>query len=1677
MKRLILASCAAMLSVMMAYAQTPYVVWCEDNTTLYFTYRSEELAEGSQYLPEGAAEAVTITSVWSGDAAVPTYPSTVQWHNYTVREKITKVVFETSFSQVKPTDLIKWFYGCGKLETILGIENLKTDEVTSMALMFDGCSSLQSLDLSGFNTSKVTAMNSMFGNCSSLQSLNLNGFDTHNVDSDLGMAGMFKYCSSLQSLDLSSFSTEKVKSMQSMFFYCSKLTKLNLSHFDTSSVTNMESMFGNCTALKELDISQFNTSKVTSFSNMFLHCNSLENLDLLSFDSKEVTSMRAMFTSCVSLESLDLSNFNAGKVVDMQKMFSGCRNLKSLTFGPQFTTQLVKDMTGMFQDCVSLESLDLTSFHADEVTSMVGMFLNCSNLKSLKFGDFEAVNAKSMQNVFNHCNNLETIKFNRFTISEATSLEQMFYYCESLKNLDLSGFVTKNVTNMSKMFYECKNLETVDLSNFNIENVTTIQNMFYDCSSLKSLDLSSFTPVGITTLNSLFYNCNSLESIDLSHFSTPNVEDMTGMFMGCKSLKKLDLRSFDTSKVLRMTKMFEYCNSLTEVDLSSFNTSQVTSMWNMFLNCNSLTSLDLSLFNTSKVTNMKGMFSYCSSLEQLDLGSFDTSSATDMSSMFYGCSLLSTIFVGNTWSIKNLGNYGGDNMFGGCNSLVGSNGTVYNSRYRGKEFAHIDVEGNPGYLTGTDRVLEYFIVDNLKYHILSQEDLTVEVDYNEFYKDEINIPKEVTFANNTYSVIRIADGAFVEKEAYNSWYITSVTMPEGLLSIGKNAFEYCYKVTSVNIPSSVISLYPEKDNPFSRMVNLVKIEVSEDNDVYDSRDNCNAIIEKASNMLVSGCRATVIPATVTSIGSDAFYGLKATTVLPKISIPSSVQFIDSDAFGETSLKEIYVYAKVPYPIHNNAFPSYTYQGGATLYVPKGSKDQYKETEGWKNFLSIEEMDDEGGEGNDQDEDYVIHDDGTFTGRTAEGIRIEFKIIDTEKKHAQVGLGEKAAIDEATEGKVTIPYEVKIGDDTYFVKGIGDYGFYNCAEITEVWLTDGIEFIGEYAFYGCTKLRVVRVPRSVRSIPRTAFPPSGEGGSKIRIDWGDSDSEGGGSSYAPSPYCPDEEYDVVIPWCVNSLGKRTFSYCPMIRSMSVEEGNEAYDSRKKCNAIIETETNLLVYGCKSTQIPATVTGIDIYAFEGCTGLESINIPSAVKSIGQGAFAGCTGLKSVCSKIASPFDISEDVFTEETYSTATLFVPKGTISLYRGAEGWKLFLNIVEEEVEEGETEPYVLVSPDGTKLTFYYDGYKESREGTVYDILEKSGNSYVPAGARWINDDTKTKVTVAEIDKSFADFMPTSTSHWFSSLELLERIDGLEYLNTSQVTDMGGMFADCKSLKSLDLKTFDTSNVKYMWYIFRHCENLELLDVSKFNTAKVESFYHLFCDCKKLTTLDVSGFDTSSATDLSVMFEGCSGLKSIDVSHFCTDNVVEMSGLFSGCSSLESVDVSHFNTEKVIRMAAMFYGCTSLTELDLTNFNTAKVQDVQFMFLYCTNLNTIYVGDGWSMESVIVGQENKLDNRDHSMFLGCTSLIGGLGTVYSQYCITSAYAHVDTIDNPGYLSRLDQIFGDADGNGEVDDSDIGIIVDKIVGGGYFRIGDFNGDGVVNVADVVRMIKNTKSQKIE
>ena len=381
--------------------------------------------------------------------------------------------------------------------------------------------------------------------------------------------------------------------------------------------------------------------------------------------------------------------------------------------------------------------------------------------------------------------------------------------------------------------------------------------------------------------------------------------------------------------------------------------------------------------------------------------------------------------------------------------------------------------------------------------------------------------------------------------------------------------------------------------------------------------------------------------------------------------------------------------------------------------------------------------------------------------------------------------------------------------------------------------------------------------------------------------------------------------------------------------------------------------------------------------------------------------------------------------------------------------------------EKPNEAYACYTSTNKTLTFYYDNLRNTREGKTYN-LNRVGDL-----ASWINDGNNAYVTKVVFDPLFADARPTSTYGWFYQMENLQTIEGLSYLNTSEVTDMTYMFGYCKKLTSLNLSSFNTSKVSDMKYMFYSCLNLQTIIVGDgWSTAAVTSSSNMFMGCRVLvggqgTNYDVNHVNktyarvdggtsnpgyfcppgeayacyTSENTTLTFYYDHLrstrlntydlntgsqdagwdeDGTKS-DVTKvvfspsFADARPTSTYGWFYKMENLQTIEgMSYLNTSEVTNMAWMFSGCNKLTYLDLNRFNTSKVAQMDNMFGECFNLQTIYVGDGWNTEAV-------MDSR--YMFLTCLSLMGGKGTTWTySNPMDKTYAHIDGGSiNPGYFT--------------------------------------------------------------
>ena len=636
------AMCFALISFLLAPPQSAqaqtreaYVSQSADKTTLTFYY------DALRSTRTGTTWGIEETKK-EGDNTFPAWAGT--W--YVDDSTTTRVVFDASFRDFRPTTTARWFHKYRALKQIEGLEFLNTSEVKDMFATFALCEELPSLDLSHFNTQNVTKMSGMFNGCSRLTSLDLSHFNTQNVTD---MRLMFYGCSALTTI--SSNTAWQCPESGGMFAGCTKLKGAVPYDQNKTDVTMANPETGYFTRSNDGGVEAYVSQSADKTTLTFYYDDQratrtgkswgIEETKKEGDDTFPAWAGTWNVADRVTARVVFDASFRDFRPTTTARWFCNYDVLKQIEGLEYLNTSEVKDMSGMFEYCSGLTSLDLSHFNTQNVTGMNHMFFDCSGLTSLDLKNFNTQNVTNMQS--------------------------MFFGCSGLTSLDVKNFDTQKVTNMGSMFSGCSGLTSFDVSHFNTHNVTDMSAMFSGCSGLTSLDLKNFNTQNVRVMWAMFSGCSGLTTLDLKNFDTQNVTSMNLMFYGCSGLTSLDVQNFNTQNVTGMNHMFFDCSGLTSLDLQNFNTQNVTSMDGMFSGCSGLTSLDLKNFDTQNVTDMAAMFSGCSGLTSLDVQNFDTQNVTDMAVMFSGCSALTTIKSNTAWQCPQ-----SVYMFTGCAQLKGA---------------------------------------------------------------------------------------------------------------------------------------------------------------------------------------------------------------------------------------------------------------------------------------------------------------------------------------------------------------------------------------------------------------------------------------------------------------------------------------------------------------------------------------------------------------------------------------------------------------------------------------------------------------------------------------------------------------------------------------------------------------------------------------------------------------------------------------------------------------------------------------------------------------------------------------------------------------------------------------------------------------------------------------------
>ena len=490
-------------------------------------------------------------------------------------------------------------------------------------------------------------------------------------------------------------------------------------------------------------------------------------------------------------------------------------------------------------------------------------------------------------------------------------------------------------------------------------------------------------------------------------------------------------------------------------------------------------------------------------------------------------------------------------------------------------------------------------------------------------------------------------------------------IPNSVTSIGENAFYNCTGLTSITIPNSVTSIGYDA---FGACSGLISLNVEAGNTKYDSRENCNAIIETGTNMLISGTKNTIIPNSVTSIGNLAFFGSGLTSItlpnsvisigerafqhcsslttvtipnsmtsidewtfygctsLTSVTIPNSVTSIGSSAFdGCSSLTSVIVETNTPLSIDGSVFSN---SANAILYVPIGSKANYMAASVWKDFKNIIE-------GNIVSKNVATA--GTLSTLISDAEKNTITVLNITGKLNGTDLlfiREMAGSDYngvPTDGKlqsldlsgatiVAGGAYLELADQCIYLdkeKTNPLYGF-NAGTYSSVANT-----FGENLFAGCQQLKSIKTPTSLIEIGNNVF--AGSGLTSI-------DLNSGLTTLDPYAFWYSKLSSITIPKTVIHIGDKNsvdnpFAYINELTSITLETGNTRYEMAADGKLLIDTQRKAVVTALGNAAIPEGITWIGQNAFCNRPELVNYTIPNWVTQIGGNSFSQCINLKSV------------------------------------------------------------------------------------------------------------------------------------------------------------------------------------------------------------------------------------------------------------------------------------------------------------------------------------------------------------------------------------------------------------------------------------------------------------------
>ena len=350
---------------------------------------------------------------------------------------------------------------------------------------------------------------------------------------------------------------------------------------------------------------------VKNLKLLFSENNKIKKFNELVYFTNIVSLNQQEFNSCYNLEEITLPNY----IINSALIFLNCKSLKKLNtpYGLRFFSAKY-----FLQNCLVLETLDVSNWDVSKCDSFFNMFNACSSLKNVDFSNWDVSSGINFQNMFVNCSSLETIDVSRWNVSKAQNLSYMFLGCNKLKTLTLDNWDVSNVTFFNSFLSNCSSLETIDVSRWNLKSAININAMFFNCAKLVSLDISNWNVSNVIDINNMFNNCNSLRELDLNSWDVSKVNNIQNLFYNCMNLENLYVSNWNVSNVIKYTNCFNLCYKIREINLTNWKLNANSDL-SLILNCLNLENIIGGEIDTSLLSAEMNIFTNCPQLRNFSL--------------------------------------------------------------------------------------------------------------------------------------------------------------------------------------------------------------------------------------------------------------------------------------------------------------------------------------------------------------------------------------------------------------------------------------------------------------------------------------------------------------------------------------------------------------------------------------------------------------------------------------------------------------------------------------------------------------------------------------------------------------------------------------------------------------------------------------------------------------------------------------------------------------------------------------------------------------------------------------------------------------------------------------------------------------------------------------------------